>query len=156
MHATAVGQYQVGSLHGGYKVKIVQWCDQLNSGVSAQHGVGQFLHIGVGVNGVEHVHIGVLLQDLQHGVKDVLQRLAKVFAPVGGQQDEATCLLDGCRHLSHGLQQCVYTGVTDHMDFAGVYAFLPQGMGRTLSGCKVPLGNARDHLAIALLREWVL
>ena len=42
------------------------------------------------------------------------------------------------------------------MNFSGVYAFSSQGMGRTLSGCKVPLGDARDHLAVTLFREWVL
>ena len=103
-----------------------------------------------------HIKAGLHTHDLQHGVKDVLQRLAKVFAPVGGQQDKTTCLLAGRWHVLHGLQQGVYAGVADDMDFAGVYAFFSQGVGGILSGCKVPLGDARDHLAIALFREWVL
>ncbi len=62
----------------------------------------------------------------------------------------------GARRWAGQLQQGVYAGVADDMDFAGVYAFFSQGVGGILSGCKVPLGDARDHLAVALFREWVL
>lgn len=87
MHAAAVGEDDVGVLHGGDEVKVVQRLAQGDALVLAQHTVREFLHIGVGVDGVEHLHLRVLRQDLQHGGEDVGQGLAKVLASVGGEQD---------------------------------------------------------------------
>ena len=100
LEAAGVGEDQVGPGHEVVHLGHVQGGDQVDPGVVPQEAVGAVLDHGAQVDGVHHLHVGILLHNGPDGGENGLHGGAIVLPPVAGQGDhlfsreiQAVCLL---------------------------------------------------------------
>ena len=111
------------------------------------------------MNGVEHPHLRVLVQDTAYAPENGQHGLSQIFPPVGGQQHEPGTLLLRPGKLRVGiippdcLPQCVNGGVAGNVDFVRVLALPEKGFLRPFRWGEEPGGQAVHRLPVEFLRE---
>src|SRR5690606_4475446 len=82
LHTTAVSQYQISLLHQENERLITQGLDQMHIAGTTQQTFHRLLNVGVEMNGINVVRLGVRLCKSTQSLADVLETLTKVLPSV--------------------------------------------------------------------------
>ena len=79
-----------------YHGEVIQWGQQGEIGDVSQQPVGRLLDIGIHVHRIDELHpLLVFTRQARQGAEDALERLAKIFPAMGGNQHQSGCLRIG-------------------------------------------------------------
>ena len=137
------------------EVQHLQRLDDVDAVTAAQLFVRRLPHHGVHVDGVDGLHVRVLVHNAADGAEHMVHRLAEILAPVRRDDDKAAALRPGQLRvriiLAHGRLQRVDGGVAGDEDRLRALAFVQEIVPRARRGREVVLRNNTDRLPVKFL-----
>ena len=152
----------MAAVHEPDQLRVGERLDEVNPITVAQDPVHRLAHVGVQVDGVDHLHVVEALHHVQQGVTNVLEGLAEALPPVTGDQhrlarrvEEAECLQERLISSSLDQLQAGEERVDDriaHLPDVRLEPLPLQVLRRGLGGGEVQIRQAPGQLAVHLLR----